>query len=112
MTPEDIKALRAELKCTARELAAALNLEQSTVMAWETGELFPTKKHCDQMAALREKGPSAIPRKPRGAQPSPMKVLSDASFWEIVRKLAAHKKFRDEVLKLAAGYPDPADEGN
>lgn len=112
MSPDDIKALRAELKCTARELAGALGIEQSTVLSWESGELFPTKKHCDQMEALRAKGPSAIPRKAKGAQVSPMKVMTDAGFWELFRKLAAHKKLRDEVTKLAAGYPDPADEGN
>jgi hypothetical protein len=27
-----------------------------------------------------------------------------------VRKLAAHKKLRDEVAKLAQSYPDPADD--
>ena len=110
MTPEEIKALRAELKCTARELAGALGIEQAVVMKWEAGELFPTKRHVDQMEALRTKGPSAIPRKAKGAQPSPMKVLADPSLWEIVRKLAAHKKLRDDVTKLAASYPDPAEE--
>lgn len=110
MTPEKIKELRAELKCTARELAGALGIEQSTVLSWESGELFPTKKHCDQMEALRAKGPGAIPKKAKGAQASPMKVLADPTLWELVRKLVAHKKLRDEVSKLAAAYPDPAEE--
>ncbi|MFO0658640.1 MAG: helix-turn-helix transcriptional regulator [Polyangiaceae bacterium] len=110
MSPEDIKALRTELKCTARDLATALGIDQGTVMKWETGELFPTKKHCDQMAELRAKGPSAIPKKAKGANPSPMKVLADPTLWELVRKLAAHKKLRDEVVKLAASYTDPADD--
>jgi transcriptional regulator with XRE-family HTH domain len=111
MTPEDIKALRAELKCTARELATALGVDQATVLKWEGSELFPTKKHVDHMAQLREKGPSAVPRKAKGAQASPMKVLGDPSLWELVRKLLAHKKLRDEVAKLASAYPDPAEEG-
>jgi transcriptional regulator with XRE-family HTH domain len=111
MTPEEIKALRSELKCTARELAGALGIEQSTVLAWEAGELFPTKKSCEQMAALRAKGPGAIPKKAKGAQASPMKVLADPALWELLRKLIAHKKLRDEVGKLAAAYPDPAEEG-
>ena len=110
MSPEEIKELRTELKCTARELGGALGVEQGVVLKWESGELFPTKKYVDQMAALRVRGPSAIPRKPKGAQPAPMKVLGDPSLWELVRKLVAHKKLRDEALKLAAGYPDPADE--
>lgn len=110
MTPEDIKALRTELKCTARDLATALGIEQAMVMKWESGELFPTKKHCDQMEELRAKGPAAIPKKAKGNAPSPMKVLADPSAWELFRKIVAHKKLRDEVIKLAASYPDPAED--
>lgn len=106
MTPEEIKALRTELKCTARELAGALGLEQATVLAWESSNLFPTKKHCDQMEALRTKGPGAIPKKSKGAAP-PMTVMADPTLWELFRKLVAHKKLRDEAIKLAAAYPDP-----
>lgn len=108
MTAEEIKALRTELGCTTRELADALDVEQKTVLAWESGQLFPTKKHCDRMAALRAKGPSSVPKRAKGALP-PMRVLADPAVWEVVRKLAAHKKLRDEVIKLAAGYADPAD---
>ncbi len=110
MQPEELKALRATLKCTARELAGALGTDQATVLAWEAGELFPTKRHVERMRELEAKGPSAIPRKAKGAAPSPMKLLADPTMWLIVRKLVAHKKLRDEVTKLAAGYPDPAEE--
>ena len=110
MTPEELKALRTELKCTAKELAGALSLDQATVMKWESGELFPTKKYVDAMETLRAKGPSAIPRKAKGAQPTPMRVLADPGLWELVRKLVAHKKLRDDVTKLAATYTDPSDE--
>ncbi len=109
MTPEEIKALRKDLSCTAKELAAALGLEQSTVLAWEKGDLFPTKAFVDKMAALRARGPAAIPKKAKGADP--MKVLADPALWELMRKVVAHKKLRDELAKLAAGYPDPAHEG-
>jgi hypothetical protein len=62
---------------------------------------FPTKAFVDKMkGAFRAKGPSAIPRKSKGAA-SPSKVLADPQIWELVRKLAAHKKLRDEVAKLA-----------
>ncbi|HEU4404699.1 MAG TPA: XRE family transcriptional regulator [Polyangiaceae bacterium] len=110
MTPDEIKALRAELKCTARELGAALEIEQATVLKWEAGELFPTKKYVELMQALRAKGPSAIPRKARGAQPPPLRLLADPALWELVRKLIAHKKLRDDVTKLAAAYADPAED--
>ncbi len=107
MTPEEIKALRKELACTAKELAAALGVEQSTVMAWESAELFPTKASIDRMAELRARGPGAIPRKAKGAS-DPMKSLADPQVWELVRKIVAHKKLRDEVAKLAERYPDPS----
>ncbi len=108
MTPDELKALRKELACTAKELAGALGLEQATVLGWEKGELFPTKPFIDKMEALRAKGPGAVPRKAKGGDP--MKQLGDPLFWELVRKVAAHKKLRDEVAKLAAGYADPVDE--
>jgi transcriptional regulator with XRE-family HTH domain len=106
VTPDEIKALRRDLSCTAKELAQALGTEQATVLAWEKGDLFPTKAYVDKMAQLREKGPGAIPRKSKGGDP--IRALADPALWELVRKLAAHKRLRDEVTKLATGYPDPA----
>jgi len=109
MSPSEIKLVRSELKCTAKELGAALGIDQATVMKWESGELFPTKKYVDHMNGLRAKGPAAVPRKARGAQVSPMQVLADPTLWQVVRKLIAHKKLRDEVIKIAAAYGDPND---
>ena len=106
VTPDELKALRKDLACTAKELALALGLDQSTVLSWEKGDLFPTKPYIDKMNALRAKGPGAIPRKSKGADP--IKALTDPALWELLRKLAAHKKLRDEVLKIAAAYKDPA----
>lgn len=108
MTPDELKSLRKALACTAKELANALGIEQATVLAWEKGELFPTKPWIDKMNALREAGPSAIARKAKG--PGPMQVMTDPAFWQVVRKLASHKKLRDDVAKLAAVYDDPAEE--
>ena len=108
MSPDELKALRKDLSCTAKELAAALGLEQATVLAWERGELFPTKKYVDEMNALRARGPGAIPRKSKGE--NPVKALADPLTWELLRKIAAHKKLRDEVQKLAAKYTDPASD--
>ncbi|MFO0664463.1 MAG: helix-turn-helix domain-containing protein [Polyangiaceae bacterium] len=105
MTADELKEARKELQCTAKELATALGLPQAEVMAWEKGDLFPTKQFVDKIEALRKKGPSAIPRKAKSVDP--MKTLTDPGFWELVRKLAAHKKLRDEVAKMAASYTDP-----
>lgn len=105
MTGEDVKALRTELKCTARELAATLSVAQADVMAWERGDAFPTKALVEKMAELRAKGPGAIVRKAKGADP--MKALADPALWTLVRKLIGHKKLLVEVSKLAEAYPDP-----
>lgn len=108
MSPEDLKALRKDLSCTAKELAQALGIDQATVLAWEKGELFPTKAHVDKMNELRARGAGAIPKKAKG--PEPLKVMTDPALWQLVRKLLTHKKLRDEALKLAAAYPDPAED--
>ena len=106
-----MKALRRELSCTAKELAGALGLDQATVLAWERGELFPTKQYIDKMLDLKRRGPSAIPRKAKGGgDTSPVKALADPALWVLVRKIASHKKLRDEVAKLAAAYSDPAED--
>ncbi len=108
MTPDELKAARKDLSCTAKELAIALGLEQATVLAWEKGELFPTKQYVDEIQALRLKGPGAIPRKSKGQDL--VKNLADPELWELFRKLAAHKKLRDEVKKMAASYTDPSED--
>jgi transcriptional regulator with XRE-family HTH domain len=108
VSPEDIKALRKELGCTARELAGALNLEQKEVLSWEAGELFPTKRHVAQMELLRKKGPSAIVRQARGkSKKTGVERLDDPKLWEVVKKLLEHPTLFDEVVKLADKYDDP-----
>ena len=77
MTSEDIKALRRDLNCTTRELAGALGVGQDTILAWERAELFPTKRHTTRMQELLRLGPSAIPRKLKGASSDPFQSLSD-----------------------------------
>ena len=108
MQADDVKALRKELSCTARELAETLKLEQKEVMAWEKGDMFPTKAKVVEMEALRAKGPTSIVRKSKGGGDDPFKLLADEKLWNLVRKLVAHKKLRDAVTKLADAYEDPA----
>jgi hypothetical protein len=87
-----------------------LGVDQATVLAWEKAERFPTKAFVDRMVELRAKGPGSVPRKARGGGGDPVKSLADPQIWELLRKIAAHRKLRDEVSKLAANYPDPAGE--
>lgn len=104
MTPDDIKLLRKELGCTARDLAATLGLEQKEVLAWEAGELFPTKRFVDQMRTLREKGPTAVLKTAKGKAVSATDRLADPAFWVIVKKLLLHPPLYEQVSKLAASY--------
>jgi transcriptional regulator with XRE-family HTH domain len=104
--PDDIKQLRKELGCTARDLATTLGIEQKEVLAWEAGELFPTKRFVDQMKGLREKGPSAVLKTAKGKAVAPTDRLSDPAFWTIVKKLLLHPALYDQVAKLADSYTD------
>lgn len=107
MTPEDIKQLRKELSCTARDLATTLGIEQKEVLAWEAGELFPTKRNVSRMAELRSKGPSAVLKAAKGKAVAPTDRLSDPAFWAIVKKLALHPPLYEQVSKLAEKFDDP-----
>lgn len=106
MSPDEVKALRKALGCSARDLGAALGVPSETILAWEKGELFPTKAYVDKLVALREKGPSAFPRKNKRDR-SPMELLADPEIWALFRKILADPALRAEVMKLAAKVPDP-----
>jgi transcriptional regulator with XRE-family HTH domain len=120
VNPDEIKTLRRELGCSAKELAAALGVDQATVFAWERRELFPTKQYVDRMLALRAGGPSAIPRaskktarvlSPKESRPidaaALLEGLTDPRLGEILRKLLAHGALREEVARIAQRYSDP-----
>lgn len=111
MSPEELKQLRKELSCTAKELALTLGIEPKELAAWEAGELFPTKRYVGELEALRKKGPTSILRAAKGkAQPKTgVARLADAKLWELVRKLLEHPALFDQASKLAEAYPDPAE---
>ena len=108
MAPDELRALRKELRCTAKELGLSLGLDPDTVSAWERGELVPTKACIERMQALRALGPDAIVRKRRPTN-TPFAALADPELWTLVRKLIAHTELRKAVAKLAAAYADPTD---
>jgi transcriptional regulator with XRE-family HTH domain len=101
VTPDDIKQLRKELGCTARDLATTLGIEQKEVLAWELGEIFPTKRFVDQMLGLKAKGPSSIIKSAKGKAVAPTDRISDPAFWAVVKKLALHPSLFEQVSKLA-----------
>lgn len=104
MSPEQLKQLRKELGCTARDLATTLGIEQKEVLAWEAGELFPTKRFVEQMRVLREKGPSAVLKSAKGKAVAPTDRVSDPAFWAVVKKLLLYPALFDQVAKLAEAY--------
>ena len=108
MGPEEIKALRKELRCTTGELVESLGIDPKTVMAWENDKLFPTKRFITAMNALRDKGAGSVVRKRRSSRTaSPYTLLRDPDLWAIVRKLLAHHDLREQVKKLADAYDEP-----
>ncbi|HVU01743.1 MAG TPA: XRE family transcriptional regulator [Polyangiaceae bacterium] len=112
MSPADIRKLRAELDCSVGELAGTLGVEVKTVLAWESGDLFPTKKHADRLTAMAREGASAVVRKARpSAQPKRgLAALSEPRLWAVVRKLAAYPDFLTEVERLGERYDEPKDD--
>lgn len=77
-------------------------MEQATVLAWERGDLFPTKQHVSRMEALRARG-SLLRAKAATTKPAePLERLADPAFWNLVRRLATDPKLYAEVMALAA----------
>jgi transcriptional regulator with XRE-family HTH domain len=136
--PEEIKALRRDLKLTVRALADAVRVDVKDVLAWESGERFPTKRSVTGMRSLRARAEATggEPRAPHAAEKGaaekgaaekgaaekgaaekgaaaggPFHPLAEPSFWRVVRKLLAHPELFREVEKLAEGHADPAERG-
>ncbi len=109
MSPDELKKLREELKCTARELAATLGIDAGEVVAWEQGERFPTKRNVSDLAKLRLMGADAIVRKAKrrgNAQLKGSARLADPALWQLIRKLVEHPELFDKVVQIADQYPD------
>ena len=109
VTPEDVKALRKKLGCTAKDLARVLGIEADEVFAWESGERFPTKRFVDKMTELEQRGAEAFPKRRKG-DATEMERLADPELWKILRKLLAHPALYRQVKKLADEMPDPGDD--
>ncbi len=108
MLADGIKDLRQALACSVGELAEAVGVPVKTVLAWEAGEEFPTKRHADRLTALREKGAAAFPRKKKAPAGSEAELLAEPRFWTVFRKLLAHPALFSEVERLSEAYEDPA----
>jgi transcriptional regulator with XRE-family HTH domain len=108
MSPDGIKALRQELGCSLGELAASIDTDVKTLLSWEAGDLFPTKKHADRLEALKVAGPTAVVRRPRSKRAlTGLDALDDPRLWVVVKKLATYPELLTEVETLAARYDAP-----
>jgi transcriptional regulator with XRE-family HTH domain len=105
VSPDELKQARKTLACSVKELAAALDVEPATVMAWERGDQFPTKRYVDRIARLLAEGGASMVRKAKGDDP--FEALRDPEVWMIIRKVLAHPKLRGEVAKLCGRYDEP-----
>jgi len=111
MQPEDVKRIRESLSCSIGELAAAVGVDVKSILAWESGDQFPTKRHADRLTSLEKEGPSAIKRFRSSKPPAGTDLLAEPRFWTVVRKLATNSDFFATVEKMSTEYevksPDP-----
>jgi transcriptional regulator with XRE-family HTH domain len=112
MQPEDVKRIRESLACSLGELASAVGVEVKTILAWEAGDQFPTKRHADRLTALAKEGPSAIKRSRSKRPPTGTDLLADPRFWTVVRKLATNPEFFTAVEKMSAEYEDESPDAD
>lgn len=87
-------------------------MDATSIVRWEAGDLFPTKRHVDRLLELAKAGPAAIPRRGRSAKaPIGLDLLADPRLWSVVRKLLAHPDLMAQVEKLADAFTDPTSSG-
>jgi DNA-binding transcriptional regulator YiaG len=51
--PSEIEKLRVELGWSMSRLAQEMGIPADLIVDWESGQRFPTKKHCVQLQALK-----------------------------------------------------------
>lgn len=107
MQAEEVKRLRDALGCSVGELAATVGVDVKTVLGWESGDLFPTKRHADRLKQLEREGPTAIKRRAPRRIASGLDLLAEPRFWTVVRKLVTHPELFSKVEKLAETYEEP-----
>jgi len=121
-----IKALREELGLSVSQLARELSVDVKTILSWEAGRTFPTKKHADKLEGLatadtdsedrvseaRPVADSAIAERGTGEQGQVRgddleDAVLDHDTWRVVQKLLLYPDLLRSVQDLCASYPDP-----
>jgi DNA-binding transcriptional regulator YiaG len=104
VTGDDVKALRKELRLSIQALATSLKVEARTILAWEAGDLFPTKKHASAMLALvaqRKADERPSPSSNSESNDDALSQLKNPELWDLVARLATDPEFFATVQRLA-----------
>ena len=108
MSPDEVRQARRRLRLTARALGEVLGVDGKTVMAWERGDAFPTKRYCDAIARTERE---ATAKQPKEREPAPssasLAALQQPRLWALVAKLCAHPELLDAAEELAEDYELP-----
>lgn len=107
MSPSDIAALRAALGLNPLQLADRLQVDPRLVLQWESGDRFPTKKHCQMMRKLVDVQASALPMAPPPAAPPPP---TDPPIEAMVRRLLDDPRFLAALRDLVATHFNSSSE--
>lgn len=115
VTGAEIAALRKQLSLGMRELALAIGAEATDIVAWESGERFPTKRHVARLRALEAAGPGAgaARREPAPAAAAarsvdPLARLRDPRLALVLRALCEDAELFEQVVALAERRKAPA----
>jgi len=108
VTGEQIVALRKEIGCTRKQLAAELRVTPELVTDWELGRRFATRRVVRQLARLRERRQPAVApgRSGQAGSAEPLQALLEPELWQLLRKLLAYPELRRRASALADEYED------
>lgn len=116
MSPADIVVLRSTLELNPLQLAERLGVPVRLVLQWESGDRFPTKRHCQLMSQWVKNHPVAPQTAaegtpsppPLGARPTSTDSESLADV--VVRQLLSNPDFERRLRALVTDYLDSSSE--
>lgn len=110
MSPKDVAALRSRLELNPLQLAERLGVPPRLVLQWESGDRFPTKRHCQMMQGLLVPAPGESPAATGDpntqARPAPPAAPRDNAEFAavVVQRLLAEPAFERQLRTLVSDY--------